>query len=153
MLRGTDDGIRRRLHLVPFEARIPSGKRDPYLKERLLRELPGILNWALEGCTSWQHDRLSPPLKVASATTNYLNEIDVLGRFLDEECVRGPGYDVPSSVLYTAFVEWCQMNGEDVDTQKAFSMRMQEKGVENKRTSACILWLEIDLKANRQPSV
>lgn len=44
VIRGDDDGIWRRVHLVPFTTTIPEGERDPCLLEKLLTELPGVLN-------------------------------------------------------------------------------------------------------------
>jgi len=44
-----DDGIWRRLQMIPFNRRFSESERDPDLYEKLLLELPGILNWALDG--------------------------------------------------------------------------------------------------------
>ena len=41
--------IKRRLVIIPMTQEIPLAMRDPRLLEKLLKELPGILNWALEG--------------------------------------------------------------------------------------------------------
>ncbi|MFA7541986.1 MAG: phage/plasmid primase, P4 family, partial [Lysobacterales bacterium] len=46
---GTDEGIWRRLRLIPFAVTVPPELRDPALPEKLRAELPGILNWCLEG--------------------------------------------------------------------------------------------------------
>ncbi len=52
-LRGVDEAIRRRFHLVPFAVRIAQDKRDLDLPEKLKVEWPGILKWAVEGCLEW----------------------------------------------------------------------------------------------------
>jgi len=52
-IRGTDEGIWRRVKLVPFDVTIPPKERDKRLLVKLRAELPGILNWALEGCQQW----------------------------------------------------------------------------------------------------
>src|SRR6266702_598508 len=49
-LRGVDEAIRRRFHLVPFDMTIVPADRDPLLAEKLRAEWPGILQWALDGC-------------------------------------------------------------------------------------------------------
>ena len=50
IVKGTDEGIWRRIHLLPFVRVIAAGERDPNFREHvLLPELPGILNWALDG--------------------------------------------------------------------------------------------------------
>src|SRR5918993_1150660 len=46
-------------------------EHDKDLVEKLKGELPGILNWALEGCAAWQAQGLNPPLLVTEATRNY----------------------------------------------------------------------------------
>jgi putative DNA primase/helicase len=48
-IRGTDEGIWRRIHLIPFLVTIPKREQDKGLVDKLKRELPGILNWALGG--------------------------------------------------------------------------------------------------------
>ena len=61
---GNDDGIWRRICLIPFEVTISHEKKDIALEEKLLKELPGIFNWALEGLMSWKQKGLKPPQKV-----------------------------------------------------------------------------------------
>ena len=56
-ISGTDDGIWRRLHLVPFEVQIPEAEWDRSLADKLRTELPGILLWAVQGCLDWQQQR------------------------------------------------------------------------------------------------
>ena len=48
-VRGTDHGIWRRIKLIPFTVIIPDDQQDKELLNKLLAELPGILNWALAG--------------------------------------------------------------------------------------------------------
>lgn len=47
-IRGMDRGIWRRVKLIPFRANFERNP-DKALPSKLLGELPGILNWALEG--------------------------------------------------------------------------------------------------------
>jgi len=53
---GTDLGIWRRMRLVPFGVQIEESKIDRQLPIKLLVELPGILNWSIEGCLHWQKE-------------------------------------------------------------------------------------------------
>lgn len=48
-LEGSDDALRRRLKLVPFDVTIAPERRDLGLTARLLAESSGILHWMLEG--------------------------------------------------------------------------------------------------------
>jgi phage/plasmid-associated DNA primase len=49
LIRGTDNGIWRRVHLIPFDVQIPDEERDMRLPEKLGAELPGILAWVVAG--------------------------------------------------------------------------------------------------------
>jgi putative DNA primase/helicase len=72
LIRGTDAGIWRRIHLIPFTVQIPREEQDPFfLRGRLLPELPGILACAVQGCLAWQQDRLGVPREVREATDAY----------------------------------------------------------------------------------
>ncbi len=64
-----DPALWRRLRVIPFDVSFVNDA-DRELKDRLRRESSGILNWALEGCRSWQKSGLgsSPSIQGALAT-------------------------------------------------------------------------------------
>ena len=45
IIRGTDIGIWRRIHLIPFTVQIPTEQVDRQLKYKLKAEYPAILKW------------------------------------------------------------------------------------------------------------
>ena len=49
IIRGDDLAIWRRIRLIPFKVVIPEEKQLKGLIHQLFAELPGILNWALDG--------------------------------------------------------------------------------------------------------
>jgi putative DNA primase/helicase len=65
----------RRIHVVEFGVRFD---KDNTLGEQLLQELPGILNWAVEGCQAWLREGLVPPRVVQEATASYRKEMLIL---------------------------------------------------------------------------
>ena len=81
------DGMWRRIHLVEFGVKFDA---DVTLREQLLRELPGILNWAVQGCQAWLREGLEPPREVQEATAAYRNEMDPISEFLQARCVLKP---------------------------------------------------------------
>jgi len=128
IVQGTDHAIWRRIRLVPFTVRIPEDEQDPQLLEKLRRELSGILNWAMEGRLRWQKEGLEPPEAVQAATSAYREEMDALADFLETWCVAYPKARVGASELYHRYTAWCEDNAEDPLDQRAFGMRMTERG-------------------------
>lgn len=67
-IRGTDEGIWRRIRFIPFTVCIPHEKRDRKLLEKLKAEGAGILRWAIEGLMEYQNGGLQEPATVNNAT-------------------------------------------------------------------------------------
>jgi putative DNA primase/helicase len=131
IIRGTDEGIWRRIKLVPFIVQIPEFERIEHFKEKyLFLELPGILRWAVDGCLDWQHHGLLFPEQVKQATQGYRAEMDVIAAFLEECCVIGPQFQVRASELYDAYKEWCDKGNEYKLPQRTFGTRLTERGFE-----------------------
>lgn len=128
---GTDRGIWRRFLLVPWTVDIPKSEDDTSLGFKLRSESPGILNWALEGCTEWQRLGLAPPPVVQAATEEFRAESDVVGRFVRECCtLKIPSIKTQASVLFAAFENWAKANGERGMSQKAFCTELSRQGFE-----------------------
>src|SRR5690606_31738838 len=87
-----DEAMRRRLHLVPFEARFKGDSVVKDMEARLLEEAPAILWWMVEGCLEWQANGLMPPERVKAATDAYFANQDTLAEWRAECCETGPGY-------------------------------------------------------------
>lgn len=132
-VRGTDEGIWRRIRLIPFTVTIPERERDPDLPARLREESAGILAWAVQGCLAWQRKGLAAPAAVRGATHQYRLDEDVLGAFLDEECVIGEGHEARTATLFSAYRSWCERSGEKTLTKKALGVALQERGFESVR--------------------
>ena len=125
-VRGTDDGIWRRLKLVPFLVTIPDDQQDHELPRKLQSELSGILNWALVGCQEWLTDGLREPTEVIEATADYRTEADYIGQFIDDRCVVGQGFQVGATELHKAFQDWGgRLNqtrfGREIDARTEFT--------------------------------
>ena len=129
VVRGTDHGIWRRIKLIPFTVTIPDDEQDAKLPDKLMAELPGILNWAMLGCLEWQQDGLDEPQAVISATGGYRAEMDVVGAFVDERCVLGDQHEAGATELYKAYQQWCEDTGEKAIGDRRFGERLSERGV------------------------
>lgn len=128
-VRGDDDGIWRRLRLVPWTVTIPEAERDTSLPDRLRAELPGILAWAVRGCLAWQAEGLSEPAEVRAATSNYRAESDLVGQWLDAYCTFGEGQKVARKELRAAYTSWCEEQGALPIGARKMAERLRARGV------------------------
>ena len=95
--------------------------------------MPGILNWAIEGCLKWQQDGLKEPNIVRKSTGDYKEDMDILGPFLFERCYVGPSQQIIAKDLYEVYAAWCYSNGEFALKNRAFYRAMETKGFKKER--------------------
>lgn len=129
-VRGADEGIWRRIRLVPWTVTIPAAERDSELPEKLRGELPGILAWAVRGCLEWQKVGLGEPVAVLDATTSYREESDPLREFFTLHCVFNDKEKVPRKQIRGAYEEYCKDNGAEPVGARRFAEGLRQRGVD-----------------------
>jgi putative DNA primase/helicase len=157
VIRGTDDGIWRRIDLIPFTVQIPEQERDPNLLDKLRGELSGVLTWAIEGCRVWQSEGLRTPESVRVATKQYREEMDTLGLFLSEHCVVTPAATATATELWEQYKQWATDAGFNSGNQHKFGRCLTERGFNKERTRRGVVYVGIGLSVNhvnlREPSL
>jgi phage/plasmid-associated DNA primase len=117
------------------------------LPVKLRAELPGILNWAIQGCLAWQRDGLGIPEEVTAATNEYQAEMDVLGAFLTECCAKSYSASVKHAELLKEYHEWCEENREFEIRPREFTKRLKERGfAQDRGTGGYYVWRGIRIK-------
>lgn len=136
-IKGSDHGIWRRVQLIPFTKTISPDKRDPDLLEKLLHELPGILNWAVAGYQQWKRIGLAPPGVITEQGNEYKREEDVLADWLEDCCELGnEGYSTREQ-LQQSYAVYCARTGVRSMSVKALYAAFKERGfAETKRNGA-----------------
>lgn len=106
-------GMKDRLVLIPFNRYIGEKERDKTIRNRLMNELPGILNWAIVGAQSILEDReLVASDKVDSLKEEYMIETDSVFSFF-KECVEFKKDNaVSSGDVYVNYIVYCEANGK-----------------------------------------
>lgn len=138
IVKGSDEGIWRRIMLIPFTVTIPKDKIDYDLPDKLAKEMPGVLRWAVEGCMKWQAEGLRAPEAVKAATAEYREDMDILAPFIDENCTIHPTERIEAKLLYENYTKWCYQNNELDLKNRAFYRQLEirgfkkEKGAKNK---------------------
>jgi putative DNA primase/helicase len=146
-IKGTDDGIWRRIKTIPFTVTIPESERDKTLREKLLAEFPGILNWALQGCLEWQREGLGTPEEVTEATNEYRHDEDSLRDFLEECCATNENATEKCQRVYQAYSAWCEENGERPMSKNSLSKELKQRGFQSERgTGGYYYWVGLELK-------
>ena len=144
-IRGTDEGIWRRLKVIPFSVQIPKDKVDKNLENKLKSEWTGILNWIVQGAIMWQREGLEDPEKVKNASRNYRQSMDPLEAFLDECCIAGGGYSIKTRPLYDTYRDWAKRSNEHLMSMTKFGKEMSKK-LPRERKMDGIYYVGIKLK-------
>ena len=88
------------------------GREDHGLTDRLLKELPGILNWAITGWIRLrQRGRFVQPESAAELLGELHDISSPIGEFIRECCILGSVYHVARSDLFGRYKEWCEAKG------------------------------------------
>lgn len=111
--RDTSMGYFRRLVIVPFRRVFLPAEADPRLPEKLLAELPGILNFAVAGLARLRENgyRFSEARSSADTLTAYKAEQNPAGAFWAECVVPKEGGRVTRTEIWDRFVAWASENG------------------------------------------
>ena len=100
----------RRLRIIPFTNPKSSKEQDRHLFEKLVAELPGIFNWALEGLHRlYAQGDFTHAERVEGVLSEYKKESDTEAEFLNdpEWCVISAEKRTQASNLYIAYRAWC----------------------------------------------
>lgn len=147
-VKGTDEGIWRRIRLVPFTQQFTPDD-DPALDETLEAEMPGILAWAVAGAVEWHQSRLGSAEAVAKATSSYRTDMDAFGDFIAEQCLCAPTAVAGAGDLFAAYRQWAEASGEKPVTQRWFGLRLRERGFrESRDRTGRKRWIGIGLKSD-----
>lgn len=135
MIRGNDEGIWRRILMIPFTVRITEEEKDPTLPTKLAAEAPAIFQWAADGAKLWYEEGLNAPDIVREATQAYRDEMDSIGLFMTMRCVLATNVRAMATSLYRHYHTWAEAVGERPLSQKKFGMRLDERGIAKRRTN------------------
>lgn len=115
------------------------GREDIGLTEKLLKELPGILNWALDGLDRLdRRGRFTEPASGQAEADSVRRLSDPIGAFIEDWCEVGPDESISLDHLYLKYRNWCESEGrtKDSTTKEIFSrdLRGKVEGLIVKRT-------------------
>ncbi|WP_144722261.1 phage/plasmid primase, P4 family [Cellulosimicrobium sp. TH-20] len=135
--RGQDEGLWRRVKLIPWERFFAPHERDHRLGDALLDEAPGILTWAVQGAVQWFAGGLQDPPVISNGTKEYRETSDVLADFVPGRWVStDEDVRVKATEVFQDFREWAD-EGNYVDLQRwsarAFYSALEERGFSRRK--------------------
>ena len=127
-ISGTDEGIWRRIRIIPFDAHIPIDQIDYHLKDKLIQpnELSGVFNWALEGYRMYKENGLKTINLISEQTLEYRKNMDIIGTFIAECIDKKPGALLDISQIYSAYCSWCDQQGERCRVQREVANELKK---------------------------
>ena len=128
-----DPALWARLLVVPFDQSF-LGREDHGLEDRLSRDLPAVLAWAVAGWAEYQRmGSLQPPESVTAATSSYRVNNDHLAQFFEDRCLLNPHMHVMSSALWSEWEAWCHTSSIRPGTNRAFKADLEVHGIVHER--------------------
>lgn len=121
-----DKGAVRRVHVINFKAYFPENIIDRYLENKLKEELPGILNWAIQGCLEWQEIKsLNPPAGVLLNENISYHYLDKIADFFDDCLELSVKGRIRKTTLPKLYDRWCQENNIQIIPKKNYIRYLQ----------------------------
>ena len=144
-LPSPDDGLKRRLLVVPFQRRRPNEGQGVRGWEAGI-DLAEVVGWMVSGAQDYLADGIGElPEDVQAATTKFHESADVLSEFMNgEDVTLDPAASTPLKTVYELFTKTCEDGGiKRPISIRTFSKRLREGGfgLETAKRNG-VVWLD-----------
>jgi len=146
-INGVDYAIWRRMKVIPFRYRVTEEEIDRDLQSKLLDELPGILNWATQGCRDWQANGLGSCPALDEATQGFRSGSDAIHLWLSRRTEKQSVAETKASVLYDDYREFAESIGEAI-TITRFGKELASHGYNKRKRSDGFYYQGLLLRTN-----
>lgn len=132
--KGQDEGLWRRVKLIPFTRYFAPDERDYGLDKKLLAESAGIIAWAVRGAVEWYANGLKDPDVIVDATKEYRDGSDVLAGFVGGVVEVTKDYEndkILGKDLFNEYLSWCEAENlpqKERWRRTTFYAAMEERG-------------------------
>lgn len=147
-----DDGIWRRLKVIPFNAKIKGNSDIKNYADYLYdKSAPSIMKWIIEGAEEVikSGHKVEDPQRVKDAVAAYREDNDWLGHFLADCCDVGDGLTEKSGEFYQQYRAYCIQNGEYVRSTTDFYSAVDQAGFKRRKNANGTLVYGVMLKSGQ----
>jgi putative DNA primase/helicase len=146
IIRGTDYGIWRRTRIVRFKNIIPPDKIDTHLSDKLIKERNSIFWLLVKHYVAYRKaGRLIEPDEVLNETNMYRTDMDLVQKWIDENCEVGSEFSATANDLWHDFDLWLEKRKEYQMSQTQFGRNLSRK-FGKRRGGSGNIYLGIELK-------
>jgi putative DNA primase/helicase len=134
-VKDTSNALHRRLKLIRFHRVFKDSEKDIHLIDKLSAELPGILNWALEGLLRLRRQgQFTNAAAVDAAKDEFKLESNPVALWIKER--TEPGGATVATKAFEDFSRWCTRSNNREMTSNNFGRELTRLGLasEQKRT-------------------
>jgi putative DNA primase/helicase len=144
-----NNGIMRRVKVIRFP-NLEEALRDPELKDRIMTEGAGILNWALLGLDRLRNrGKFQIPKVVQDATKDFQEKNDIPLLFLHESNAKidllDPTVRTVAQELYDHYNDWCRRNGHKPMSSTKVAEEWKRLGFERIRINGSAYWTGVEI--------
>jgi len=157
LIRDTTDSMWRRMKLIPFLRKFEEGKNaDPELTNKLLRELSGVLNWAIAGLIRLKvNSKFTQSDASDEAKRQYREEANPVAQWLNTQTCRTARPNLLQAYLFRNYLAWCHDQNEKPVSSTQFSKDLKRLKVPSEHTRTgqmyCLAVIEEKERENLRP--
>lgn len=134
IIKGTDNGIWRRLLIVPFRRTFTPSEQDNRLEAKIMGEAEGVLAWMVEGAKLYLQSGLKRSPAMKTEVAQYRSDSDLLGEFLTDKTVADPAAETLQSTLFMFYKNWSEINGLKPMSKRALTEQLTERGIGQRKS-------------------
>jgi putative DNA primase/helicase len=152
--RGQDEGLWRRVKMIPFKRWFAPDERDHTLDAKLLAEAEGIAAWAVRGAVEWFANGLEDPGVIKRAVKEYRETSDALAGFFPGVLERDEAHTLNGTEAFNSYLDWCEAENLPMRerwTRRTFYAAMEERGIVRKKTAVGIALVGVSLPGAPKP--
>jgi putative DNA primase/helicase len=132
----------RRFLIIPFDVTIPEAEQNKHLAQEIIKqELPGVLNWVLEGLRRLlTQEAFSQCVASDSFLGDYKKKTDNVHLFLEDSFyTKDPINTIALKDIYSEYKSYCSENGNRLLANRNFADRFRSLGYETRRINSGIV--------------
>ncbi|AYX83925.1 hypothetical protein FAF36_08435 [Staphylococcus haemolyticus] len=146
IIKDKSHGLQRRFIILPMIKPIPKSLQNKYLSQQLNQELPGILNWAINGLIRLDKNKYNFTISnnMAAIKQKFFNDVSPMADFITHCLKANPSNtNITGKDLMAAFKSWSELKKYNVvhllspvSFWREFKIETQKLGLEYKKTKS-----------------